>query len=97
MLRSNDILEQSDNDIRLGSGYGNQNLSQMQQPQRYIPGTDRLMNAGYYGTSIGGAGGSIGGGPGSTAGYYGEADNKSIASTPSKISKFTYSGKKTLI
>lgn len=85
MLRSNEMLDQADNDDRFGSqNYGNQNFPQQQQ--RYVPPNDRLGGTGFYG-----AGGSIGG-VGSTGGFYGETDNKSIASTPSKISKFTYSG-----
>lgn len=82
MMRSNE--EQSD----FEAGYG-----QQQHQQRYNPNLDRsglIGGSSVYGGQ-GGAGGSIGG-IGSTGGYYGETDNKSIASTPSKISKFTYSG-----
>ena len=82
MMRSNE--DQSDTD----AGYGNQ------KQQRYNPNLDRsglIGGSSVYGGQSG-AGGSIGG-IGSTGGYYGETDNKSIASTPSKISKFTYSGK----
>ena len=82
MMRSNE--EQSDTD----AGYGN-------QKQRYNSNLDRsglIGGSSVYGGQSG-AGGSIGG-IGSTGGYYGETDNKSIGSTPSKISKFTYSGKR---
>lgn len=43
------------------------------------------QSGGYYSAGMMQAGSSIGGGPN-------EQDNRSIASTPSKISKFTYSG-----
>jgi hypothetical protein len=77
MLRSNENIDQSEYQTKIRLGYNNGNLPETEQ-QRYAPIVYNNNNNEVPGGSIGG--------------FYGETDNKSIASTPSKISKFTYSG-----
>ncbi len=73
------------NDLpRMNNSYTNNGMSQPQRPS---------VNAGPFGNhySIDSTAGSIAGGTG--IGNFNDLDNKSVSSTPSKISKFTYSGK----
>ncbi len=76
MLRSNENIDRSEYQTKIRLGNNNGDLPETEQ-QRYAPIV--------YNNNNEVSGGSIGG-------FYGETDNKSIASTPSKISKFTYSG-----
>lgn len=94
MLPSINIQPRTEDDVRLNLNnrnstsmnaerppvYPNQN-SYINQRLNVNPGPGSGPGMGYYSTG----GSSIGGG-----GF--EQDNRSIASTPSKISKFTYSG-----